>query len=100
MTKNPKTYTAPHAAFVDGHLFKAGEPFTTAAEKGEKWDEINKKEKAAIEASQPGAPADPPLETLDLSALKAVAVTKHVNPQGLDKKALIDAIKAADEPRL
>ncbi len=97
---NPKTYKAPHDVFVDGQYVKAGVPFTTTAEKGEKWEDISKAEKAAAEAAQPGAPMDPPLENLDLPALRAVAFDKNVNSEGLGKKDLIAAIKAANEPRL
>lgn len=97
---NPKTYTSDVAVFVDGNLVKAGVPFTTSAPKGKSWESVNKSEQAAIEASQPGAPSDISLETLDLSALRALAATKKVDSDGLSKKALITAIKAADEPRL
>jgi hypothetical protein len=98
MAKQPKTYIAPHAVYTGGKLYNAGEPFTTADKAGKEWDPIDKGEKAAIEASQPGVPADPPLEKLSVEALEAIAVAKHVNPTGLSKADLITAIKAANDP--
>lgn len=98
-TKNPVAYTAPHAVYVDGVYTKPGEVFVTAAEPGEKWEKVTTAEKAAIEASQPYS-GDPPIEGLSQPALEAVAVSKGVNPTGVKGKKLVDAIKAADEPRL
>lgn len=98
-SKNPVTYTAPHPVYVDMKLYETGEPFTTAQAKGKDWQRVGKDEKAAIEASK-GTAGDPPLEGLSKTALEAVAVTKGVNPTGLDKDGLIAAIKAADEPKL
>lgn len=102
MSKNtdPKAYTAPHDVFTAGQYTRAGEVFVTDAPKGENWDEKTTAEKAAIEASTEKVPGDAPLENLDLAALRAVAVEKHVNADGLNKKELITAIKAANEPRL
>lgn len=99
MSKNPVTYTAPHAVYVDQKLYATGETFTTAADPGEQWEKVSKAEKAAIDASQENR-GDPPLESLGIEALRAVAVTHKVNPEGLSKKDLISAIKAADEPTL
>ena len=94
-----KAYTAPHDVYVDKRLYKAGEVFVTDAPKGDKWETVTKAERAAIDASEPLA-GDPPLEGLSKSALEAIAVERRVDPTGLDKKALIAAIKAADEPKL
>lgn len=93
------TYTSTQPAYIDGKYFKPGEPFVTDAPKLPEWTAISKAEKAATDAAQ-DLPGDPPLESLSLDALKAVAVTKHVNPEGLNKKDLISAIKAANEPKL
>jgi hypothetical protein len=100
MAKQPKTYVAPHAVYTGGKLYNPGEPFTTADKAGKEWDSIDKGEKAAIEAAQPGVPADVPLEKLSHQALEAVAASKNVNPTGLSKADLITAIKAANEPTL
>ena len=97
---DPKAYTAPHDVFTADQYTKAGEVFVTDAKKGENWEEVTTAEKAAIEASTEQVPGDPPIEGLSLDALKALAVTKNVNPEGLNKKDLITAIKAANEPRL
>lgn len=99
MAKNPVAYKAPHPVYVDGQYFKPGEPFVTASDPGEKWEKIDKAELAATEAAET-IPGDPPLESLGLEALRAVAVTKHVDPIGLSKKDLLAAIKAANEPHL
>lgn len=99
--KNPKAYTAPHDVYVEKQYFKAGEPFVTDEPKGKDWEAKTPGEVHAIEASTEKVPNDPPLEDLDISALKAVAVTKNVNTTDLKTKAdLITAIKAANEPRL
>lgn len=94
-----KIYKSTQPVYIGSVYYKPGEPFTTDAAKGKDWTEVTKKEKAAFDAEQP-IPGDPPLESLSLEALKAVAVTKHVNPEGLNKKDLITAIKAANEPSL
>lgn len=97
----PKTYTAPHAVFTGGNMFRPGEPFTTSEKKGKEWDLVSKKEKAAIEASDKTLREEPALEELEFAALQAIAVEKNVDPTGLKKKAdLIALIRAADEPRL
>ncbi len=99
MAKQPKTYTAPHPVYVDRQYHKANHPFTTAADKGEDWEELNKVEKAVADA-QEDIPGDAPLDDLEINGLRAVAVEKHVNSKGLSKKELITAITAANEPRL
>jgi len=99
MAKQPKTYTAPHPVYVDRQYFKANRPFSTTAEKGENWEELSKVEQRVADAQQ-DIPGDVPLETLDLAGLRAVAVEKRVNPEGLSKKDLITAIKAASESKL
>ncbi len=99
--KNPTAYTAPHDVYVEGKYTPAGEVFVTDEPKGEKWESKTPGEAHTIQASTEQVPNDPPLESLDVSALKAVAVTKNVNVTGLNSKAdLITAIKAANEPRL
>lgn len=100
MAKNPKSYVADRDVYVDHKYYKVGEPFVTTAPKGDGWEEKTPEEVHIIEASVNQFPADPPLEGLGLEALRAVAVTKNVNTTDLSKKQLIDAIKAADEPRL
>lgn len=97
---NPKKYKAPHPVYTGGRLYNPGEIFVTAEEPGREWEEVSTAEKRAQDASDPLMQGDPPLESLSLEALKAVAVTKRVNPEGLNKKDLLAAIKAADEPAL
>lgn len=99
--KNPKSYIAPHDVYTAGTYTPAGEVFVTDAEPGEAWVSKTPAEAHAIDASTDPIPGGPALEELDISALKAVAVTKKVNVSGMStKKELIAAIKAADEPRL
>lgn len=100
MTDKVKTYVADRDVYVEQQYFKAGVPFATSDKPGEGWDELKPAEAQAISASVEQVPADAPLEELGVEALRAVAVTKHVNVAGMSKKQLIDAIKAADEPRL
>jgi len=99
MAKQPKTYTSTQTTQADGQIYRPGEPFTTAAPKGEHWEEVKTSDLAALRAPEP-IPADVPIEKLETGALQAIAVEKNINPEGLDKKKLIAAIKAADEPRL
>lgn len=94
-----KSYKAPHPVYTGGVFYKPGEVFVTDEPKGEQWELVSKAEKAAFDASE-DIPGDPPLESLGIEALRAVAVTKHVDPTGLSKKDLISAIKAANEPKL
>lgn len=96
---NPKAYTAPHAVYVEGKLYKPGEVFVTDDTPGKDWERVTTAEKAAIEASEPLA-GDPPLESLSKAALEAIAIERRVDPTGLNKQQLLAAIKAADEPRL
>ena len=93
-------YTADRDVYVDGAYYKEGIPFVTDAPKSEHWTKVTQKEAAAIEASTDPVPDDANLEAADKSALQAVAIMKHVNIVGLDKPALITAIKAAYEPKL
>lgn len=96
----PVAYTATADVYVDSTYYKAGEVFVTSQPKGENWTKRTAKEVAAIDASTDLVPDDANLEAADKSALQAVAIIKHVNIVGLDKQGLIDAIKAANEPKL
>lgn len=96
----PKAYTAPHDVYASGIYTQAGIVFVTADTKGEHWEEKTPAEAHIIEGATNDIPKDPPLESLGVEALKAVAVTKNVNVTGLNKQQLIDAIKAANEPAL
>jgi hypothetical protein len=100
MAKNPKAYISPHDVYTAGVYTKAGDVFVTDAPKGDDWEEKTPQEAKIIQASTEDLPSDPPLESLGVEALKAVAVTKNVNVTGMNKKQLIDAIKAANEPAL
>lgn len=99
-TKNPVTYTAPEDVYVDNVYYKAGHPFATTAEPNDNWTRISEEVAHVMEASLDKVPGDPPIEGLGLEALKALAVTKNVNVESMNKKQLIDAIKAANEPAL
>lgn len=94
------TYTSTEWAQADGKLYAPGSPFVTSAPAAEAWTPVSTGEKAAAEASGGMGGGDAPLEALPLAALQAIAVEKHVNPNGLKKPELITAIKAANEPAL
>lgn len=107
-----KFYKAPHPVQVDGVYFEAGKPFAwearevevdgkkTKTEPGKDWEAVKASDLPAIEASTNPVPDDANLEAASKAALEAVAIMKHVNIAGLDKSGLIDAIKAAYEPKL
>lgn len=96
----PKAYISTSDTYVGGRYFKAGEPFVTDEPKGNDWEAVDDAAKAAAEAAQPLGAGDPPLESMDLSALKAFAATKNVRADGLNKDELLAAIRAANEPKL
>jgi hypothetical protein len=100
MAKKMQSYVSTSDTYVGGELVKAGNPFVTDAPKGEDWEAVTPKEAAAIDASVDRVPDDANLEAASKAALEAVAIIKHVNIAGLDKPALITAIKAAYEPKL
>lgn len=102
MTKasDPKSYTAGHDVFTAGKYHKAGEVFVTNDEPADTWTEVKPSEAHIDQAATDKVPGDAPIEGLDLSALRAVAVTKNINTKGMGKQDLIDAIHAANEPRL
>lgn len=96
--KNPKAYTAPHDVYLGGLYTKAGNPFVTDEPAEDTWEEHTPEEAHIIDAATRDFPADPPLEDLDLDSLKAVAVTKNINPKGMTKAEVITAIKAWNDP--
>lgn len=98
----PKSYTAPHDVYVDSRYYKAGELITTSQAKGDGWVEHKPAEVAAIEASTNLIPDDAQFDEASVEALQAYALVKHVPIVGIakDRKALITAIKAANEPAL
>lgn len=95
-----QTYVSSQPVYTGSVFYKAGEPFTTDADPGEGWEKVTSKAAAAITAATDPVPDDANLEAASKSALEAVAIMKHVNIAGLDKPALITAIKAAYEPKL
>jgi len=105
MTKrDPVSYTAPEAVYVDGIYHDAGHVFTTAADPNDNWDEVDAGEKAAIEASDKTLNVQPALDDLGTAELRALAATHNI-PVKVDGKYvspadLITAIKAVDEPHL
>lgn len=98
----PKAYTADRDVYVDNLYTKAGEVFVTSQPKGEGWTERKPAEVAAIEASTNLIPDQASLEAASVDALQALCLFKGVNIAGIANKkaALIDAYKAANEPRL
>lgn len=98
-----KTYTSTQPYHDGAKYYKPGEVFTADVPKGKKpeaWTEVKPKEAAAIEASTNAVPDDANLEAASKPALEAVAIMRHVNVAGLDKAALITAIKASYEAKL
>lgn len=83
-----------------GQYVKPGEVFVTDETPADHWEKVTPKEAAAIEVSTDPVPDDANLEAASKYALEAVAIIKHVNIVGLDKQGLIEAIKAAYEPKL
>jgi hypothetical protein len=100
MAKQPKTYVAPHPVYVDRQYHKANRPFTTAAKKGDDWEEVGAVERAVSIAQDP-IPPDQSVDDLSPAALEAVASEKRVPTKGLKgRKQVIAAVKAANEPAL
>lgn len=95
-----KSYTSPQPVYTGSRFYKPGEVFATDAKPSEDWEEVKPSEVAAIEAATNPVPDDVDLEAADKAALQAVAIMKHVAIKGLDKPALITAIKSAYEPKL
>lgn len=95
-----KTYTSDRDVYVDNLYTKAGEVFTTNAIPAEHWTERKPAEVAAIEGSTNLVPNDANLEEASAAALEAVAIMHKVSIVGIagNKKALISAIKAANDP--
>jgi hypothetical protein len=100
MAKSPKSYTAPHDVQTAGAYHKAGDVFVTDADPMETWEEVTPSQAKIIQASTEKVPPDAAIESLSVSELRALAVTKHISPDGMSKKELLDAIKAANEPSL
>jgi hypothetical protein len=99
-TGKPTAYTSTEGVYVDGTLFKAGEPFVTDKPKGSTWDEVDPKERAAAAAASE-TKGDVNLDAMDVSALKAFAASKGIDIGTAKSKAeLITVIRAADEPTL
>lgn len=97
----PKAYTSDRDVFVNNSEYvKAGEVFVTGAEPADHWTERKPAEVAAIEASTNLVPNDANLEEASAAALEAVAIMHKVSIVGIagNKKALISAIKAANDP--
>lgn len=101
-TGKPKAYTSTSPTYVGGELVRAGEVFVTDDPKGGDWHEVAAKEAAAIEAATNLVPDDAQFDEASVEALQAYALFKHVPIVGIakDRKALITAIKAANEPKL
>ena len=92
-------YRALAAVYVDGVLYKEGETFATAQEKGDFWEPIDPVQKAAAEAANPQRHDDVNLDNLDVSGLKAYAASLGVDVgQAKTKADIITVIRAVDDP--
>jgi hypothetical protein len=100
MSKNPVTYTSPETVYQGGKLIPPGEPFSTVDEPNDNWEKVSKVEVAAAVASDKTVHPDVNFDAMGVAELRAVAADKKVPFDGLSKKDLITAIKAADEPAL
>jgi hypothetical protein len=99
-TGKPVAYTASEGVYVDGTLFKPGEPFVTDKPKGSTWEYLDAKEKAAADAGK-DIPGDVNFDAMELPALKAYAAAERINLGEAKSKAdIITVIKAANEPTL
>ena len=45
--KQPRTYTAPHDVYTAGLFYRAGQPFTTDAPRGARWEPVGAAENPA-----------------------------------------------------
>lgn len=97
-----KWYTSTAPTTAGGGYSKPGDPFFTNAAKSEEWTEHTPKEVVAIDAATNPIPDDAQFDAASVEALQAYALVKHVAIVGIekDRKALITAIKAANEPKL
>lgn len=94
----PKTYKAKADGFDGKRYITAGETFTTTIAKGSWMEEVGKEDKAAEAAeiaADPMGRADPDYDKLSLDALRAIAAEKGVPFDGLTKKELAAAVRAA-----
>lgn len=98
--KNPKSYTSTQDVYVEKQYFPAGKVFVTDDEPADHWTEVTPAQAHIIQASTEKTGTDAPIESLGTEALKAVAVTKGVNPTDMSKDELKTGIKAAKENRL
>lgn len=98
--KNPQAYTSTQDVYVEGQYFKAGQVFVTDDAPADHWEKHTPAEAHIIQASTEKVGTDAPIEGLGTEALKAVAVTKGVNPEGMSKEDLKTGIKSAKENRL
>lgn len=109
--KSAKPTTAPGYYVPAGEVFawesevettdEDGKATKTKREASKDWEEVKASDAAAMSASQERVPDDANLEAASKSALEAVAIIKHVDIRELkSKEDLIDAIKAAYEPKL
>ena len=101
-TSPVRAYTSTKDVYVDQRYYKAGEVFVTNAKPADHWDKVTPKEVAAIEGSTDLIPDDAQFDEASTEALQAYALIKRVPIVGIakDRKALITAIKAANEPKL
>ena len=94
-----KTYRAIERGYDGKKLREVGEIFTTDIEKGSWMEEVGDDGKA-IQAAEIAASqserADPDYESLNKTALTAIAAEKGVPHDGLTKAELVDALNAVN----
>lgn len=95
-----KTYRAIERGYDGKRLREPGDVFTTDIPKGTWMEEIDAKTGKAIEAAEIAASqserADPDYESLNKTALTAIAAEKGVPHDGLTKAELVDALNAVN----
>jgi hypothetical protein len=96
----PVAYTSDEPVYVDGTLFKAGDLFVTGMPKGATWNEVEPKERAAIDAGK-DIKDDLNLDTMSATALTAYAASKQINlGDAKSKPDIIAVIRSASAPAL
>lgn len=107
MTKQKMTGSGTHIAtergYAAGELIEPGQPVPADVPVGSWMERADGKVDAAdraIEDAQKPLPDDPDLTQLSTQALQAMATERGVTSvKGLSKNDLIDAIKAAHDPK-
>jgi hypothetical protein len=100
-SKEPVAYTSSERVYVDNVVYDPGEVFVTRKPKGDTWEHVDAKQRAAADAAEedPNRKPDVDLNALEVSDLKALAASLGLNTTGANsKKDLIAVISARDDP--